>query len=529
MSHSPGDGIAMLSSPPVGGRTRISVEEALILRRLTSADVPTLRPATAEQLEARRKLLEPRHQLSADVIKRKEMLRHVQAQLADASQRNQTIATNFSKRLPLVQLGIDLRIENEKKSSFVTPKGLLQELQKSSPQKSSKAAAGILTCKSMRAPQTEAEGTVNVFDSFKVAKEAATSMNAVDNLLPRVVSSNPYLQHLRDKAENTLRETAGRIVATAAVRAGPSPPRLSDKSDERQENRTTPEDTLNAHHEQIFAEWTEFLSVCSYAENSLSEETKRELFISFMRSKGDEAAAPRVDNAAVDPTQKGSGAPDALDDLMPPSGDSAVVFIEKPKMMLDATQKKHLVQRLVDQIERRDRTNQNHRSGTATVTDEREAIQNQANTVFREITAEQTESMRRNVEKAVERHHQHGLRLNRRKNIDLYREQQREKHLHGLKDSTMKCSATEPAKANRSVIQTAEMKMSLTRSSNISEGAQTGDTAQTGPPSATARLKQRVGSAGSGVSQLSTPRRAGDSKIVVADLPSIVLRKPTNP
>lgn len=90
-----------------GPNNTVSVESAVVLRRVTSADAPTLRPATAEQLSARASLL-PRPRLSADVQRRRELLHTFQQTVVEPTVSGTKSLNKYQRSVPLSQFGVDL-------------------------------------------------------------------------------------------------------------------------------------------------------------------------------------------------------------------------------------------------------------------------------------------------------------------------------------------------------------------------------------------------------------------------------------
>jgi hypothetical protein len=618
-SSSPATGSRVHSYTTAFGRNNVvDVETAMILRRVTSADAETLRPATSEQLRLRQAML-PRSTHSAGVIRKRELL----AQLEEQCVTQRRAETKFQSRVPLVHLNIDMKVNAEPITAVTAPTSTSGRHHHTA----SKRPPVAPSLPPPSAANSSSEGqqqrcdVASIFDGFVAAQEAAQAMNAVDNLPPSVLQANPYLQHLRSNAEAALNEAAEVLVIAsrrnAHQRQGPH-----EASHFPEPTHTdSAELEVPQHCKILFAEWERFLTVCAAAtsipasdEGNIDPDTERELFISFMRTHGNVATAAETLTVSHGDTETNAGAtdeptadedvisgadaltsqtPDVLDDLAPPSGggllgasDPAVrpmivtrnrtttvrhsVPLQRAKMMMDVHSKQDHLVRLMElsmlassgaPSARSTPTLQPPRGSDETVEptsviasplkrngSSRKTmaeVQHQARAVFSQIREEHVQAHVVRAERQLEKHHQLGLRLNRSKNLDLYKLHQLEQHQRGLSSTTQETSHTSPYRSplkpshDKNTVKTAASEASprtaeagddnTAPNSPIAAHSRlpSSSSLRSGPPSATHKLggnPRAIGSAKSRPSSsgtnLSTPR----GPTITLDLPMIPLR-----
>ncbi|CUF99749.1 unnamed protein product [Bodo saltans] len=510
-----------------GRNNVVDVETAMILRRVTSADAETLRPATSEQLKFRQAML-PRSIHSAGVIRKRELL----AQLEEQCVTQRRTETKFQTRVPLVNLNIDMKVNAEPITAATAPKSSSVKQHRGQVLQRPPVAPSRLKPSTLHLPEEQPQFNVaTLFQGFVAAQEAAQAMNAVDNLPESVIQSNPYLQHLRNNAEVALNDAAELLVSasrwSAQLRYQPAEfPATSSETIARDGygREEDGDEDIPQHCKILFREWERFLTMCAAAtsipasdEGNIDADTERELFISFMRTHGNMAkvtetltisheeeegnadgvmheptTAEEMTIAAAGGAVTTSQTPDVLDDLAPPSGGGLlgasdpsvrpmVVTRHRPtlvkqsaplqrgKMMMDVHSKHDHLVRLMElsmlasssgvPSARSTPTLQHTREGLAesaepasllssplkrkgssgikTMTE----VQHQAREVFAQIRDEHVQAHVARVERQLEKHHQLGLRLNRSKNLDLYKLQQLEQHQRGLSNSATQAAA----------------------------------------------------------------------------------------
>lgn len=569
-----------------GRNNTVDVETAMIVRRVTSADTETLRPATAEQLKFRQSML-PRNTHSAKVTRKREMM----TQLSRECFSNKCAETKFQDRVPLVHLGIDLKVDSEPVTA-VTATG--QRPLKRPP-----------TAPFPSLPRCASSDHKIIFEGFVAAKEASQAMSAVDNLAPSVVQSNPYLQHLRSNAESALRDAADVLISVSRRNASRCnnhnnvPSSKANQADEADADGQPDTTDIPPHYRAVFEEWEQFLTLCRASAGDLDGDTQRELFVSFMRTRGDVPIARQPDgtNSTLPAassshneadvkghlTPKRSTGAEALDDLAPPSGvmlDPAMrpmttqrtrtaistvsVPLQRAKMMMDVHSKQEHLERLMELsmlssmsgsrasdsrsppppgegsfVDSPLKSPSKRRTSTAKSMDE---VQDQAREVFAHIRNEHKVAHVNRIERQLERHQQLGLRLSRSKNIELYRLHQLEQHHRGLAHASPSMPAVSSSSPHPSTKERQCQHATTTAlSPTAEEEKECGDNSpksrlpsaslRSGPPSATHKLggKPRIiGSARSRPSSCGTNVSTPRGPSFTLDLPTIPVRSAVN-